>query len=159
MVYKNYIAAALIGLASVSAVPSKASAADVAIAQNHVQGTIVEIVGKYDVRVKTARGDIADVTLRPGTIINPTGMTLRPGIAVTVLGSANANSFAATRIDTPFHAEASPVAHFGSYPGGTYGPFGIGDAGVFNSNAITVFVPNTPSKTTAASSSNESQTH
>lgn len=161
MIQKSLIIATLVSLATLPAHASIASAAEVAVAQTQLQGTITEIVGKYDVRVKTARGNIADVTLRQGTIINPSGMTLRPGVRVTVLGSGNADSFAAAQIDTPFHIENSPIAQFGAYPGGTYGPFGsgLGDAGVFNANSKTVIVPNTTNKTTAASPSNINQTH
>ena len=161
MIQKNIIAGALIGFATSIAFTSTAFADDVALTQNQVQGTIAQIVGKYDIRVKTTRGDLQDVTLQRGTIINPTGMTLRPGIRVIVRGTATANSIAAKQIDTPFHREASPVAEVGAYPGGTFGPygFGLGDAGFFNTKSQTVIVPDTANKTTAASLTNESQTH
>ena len=161
MIQKHIIAAALVGFATSVALTGTAFADDVALTQNQVQGTITQIVGKDDIRVKTTRGDLQDVTLRRGTVINPTGMMLRPGIGVIVRGTTTANSIVATRIDTPFHREASPVAEVGAYPGGTFGPygFGLGDAGVFNAKTQATFVPDAPSQTTAASSSNGSQSH
>ncbi len=85
--------------------PSYATAAD-----ETVRGTITSFDGAHTVYVRDAHGYIDHVTLRDGTIINPTGLRLEPGMSVTVLGRTQGSTFAANEIDTPYHREY-PVAY------------------------------------------------
>ncbi len=71
--------------------------------QSQLKGTVTAFDGKYGLHVQTPNGDIDAVALHRGTIINPTGLTLRPGMKVTVLGNETQGTFAANEIDTPYH--------------------------------------------------------
>src|ERR1700722_10290898 len=68
-----------------------------------IHGTIVSIHGKYNISVHDARGFVDNVSLHDGTVINPTGLTLAPGEAVTIEGSAAGGTFVANEIDTPYY--------------------------------------------------------
>jgi hypothetical protein len=88
-----------------------------------IRGTISEIPGKYAVQLRDDRGYLDSVTLHPGTIINPTGLTLRTGMHVTIVGANAGTSFTANEIDAPYAvAVLPPVAPiYGSYGWG-FGP-------------------------------------
>ncbi len=66
-----------------------------------INGTIASINGKYTITVHDDRGFIDDVHLHQGTIINPTGLTLAPGMRVTIFGYNAGSWFEANEIDTP----------------------------------------------------------
>ena len=87
-----------------------------------IRGRIDAIPGKYQVEVRDDRGYIDNVALHDGTIINPTGITLAPGMRVTIYGTARGHEFVANQIDTPYHqsyAYAYPVYPYPyyAYPG------------------------------------------
>jgi hypothetical protein len=98
-----------------------------------VKGRIASIDGKYDVTVRDDRGYLDRIRLHDGTIINPTGLTLAPGMSVTILGYNSGNRFDANEIDTPYVAYEPlyyPVPYWGPYWG--WGPaysFGLGFGG------------------------------
>jgi hypothetical protein len=120
-----------------SARPSYSSAEDV------VRGQVVAFDGAYNLQVRDERGFVDNVVLHQGTIINPTGLRLSPGMSVTVRGVNRGNALDANQIDTPYTTYGAvpvypyPVAvvpyyyPFGAYPaygfGYGYGPrFSIG---------------------------------
>ena len=111
------IAAALIS-------PAVASAQDVSYAggNEQVQGTIAAIDGTWNIEVNDSNGYTDDVALHQGTIINPTGLTLEPGMNVTIDGYADGNDFDAMEIDTPYQYQgpAPTAVYYGAgawYPG------------------------------------------
>ena len=93
--------------------------------QTQLKGTVTAFDGKYGLHVQAPGGDVDAVTLHQGTIINPTGLTLRPGMKVTVLGNQDAaGTFAANEIDTPYrvrHAQAFDYPYAG-FANPFYGP-------------------------------------
>ncbi len=67
-------------------------------------------------QVRDDRGFVDNVQLHPGTVINPTGIRLAPGMAVTIYGVNRGSFFAAGEIDTPYDSYgAIPVYPYGSY--------------------------------------------
>jgi hypothetical protein len=92
--------------------------------EEQITGTISAVTGKYTLQVRDSRGFIDNVELHQGTIINPTGLTLAPGMQVTILGKNGGASFAANRIDAPYTL-AVVVPGYGYEPWGTWG-FGFG---------------------------------
>jgi len=119
-------AAALItpAIASAQDIPSYASAP---AAQNQqIQGTISSINGTWNITVADSSGYNDSVELHQGTIINPTGLTLEPGMNVTIDGYADGSNFDAMEIDTPYQYEGPPpvAVYYGPgswYPGYAYG--------------------------------------
>ena len=73
-----------------------------------IKGRITSVNG-YTVQIRDDRGFIDNVQLHQGTVINPTGLTLAPGMSVTVLGYNRGQAFAANEIDTPYMS-------YGAYP-------------------------------------------
>lgn len=67
-----------------------------------VNGRIVGFDGGYDLQVRDQRGYVDQVHLHQGTIINPTGLTLAPGMIVSIDGYNAGPYFAANEIDTPY---------------------------------------------------------
>lgn len=98
-----------------------------------MRGTITAVTGRYDLHVQSERGEIDAVRMHAGTIINPTGLRLRAGMPVTMLGRDAGGVFEANEIDTPYRARPSRAAAgavgvdagFGRYGGG-FGGFGFG---------------------------------
>lgn len=89
--------------------------------EENIHGRIVSFDGRYALTVRDERGFIDDVQLHQGTIINPTGITLEPGMVVSVLGY-NAGSFlAANEIDTPYTLTVG-VPYWDNHPFWYYGP-------------------------------------
>jgi hypothetical protein len=90
-----------------------------------INGHIASIVGKYEITVRDERGYLDDVHLHQGTIINPTGLTLEPGMRATIVGYNAGKWFEANEIDTPYHYLPVPVpVYYGPgwwYPGLPYG--------------------------------------
>jgi hypothetical protein len=87
-----------------------------------IHGTIASVNSKYNISVRDERGFIDNVTLHDGTIINPRGLTLAPGQAVTIDGIANGPTLIANEIDTPYVYYA-----YAGYPYWYPGPvFGVG---------------------------------
>ena len=117
---------------AVSAVPLIASAQDRPSYATHdedtVHGRIVSVNG-FDVSVRDEKGYVDHVLMHQGTIINPTGLTLNPGMTVTILGYNQGSTLAANEIDTPYNYTPAAVAYVAPYVGyyGGYGyPYGYG---------------------------------
>lgn len=87
-----------------------------------VRGRIESIPGKYQIEVRDDRGFIDNVSLHQGTIINPTGITLAPGMSVTIYGTPSGNEFIANEIDTPYN-ETYPYLYPYPYPYYPYYPY------------------------------------
>ena len=113
------LACSLAPLAASAQTPSYARPGD-----ETIRGTVASINGKYNISVHDERGYIDDVTLRDGTIINPTGLTLAPGQSVTIAGVARGSTFLANEIDTPYTSYAAYGYPYPVYPyyGYGYGP-------------------------------------
>jgi hypothetical protein len=99
---------------------------DVAASNTQIQGTVAAINGTWNITVHDANGYADSVALHQGTIINPTGLTLEPGMNVTIDGYSDGPNFDAVEIDTPYHYSGpAPVAvYYGPgawYPGYAYG--------------------------------------
>jgi hypothetical protein len=67
-----------------------------------IHGRISSFDGKYHIEVRDDRGFIDNVELHQGTVINPTGLSLQPGMLVTIMGYNRGHVFAAQEIDTPY---------------------------------------------------------
>jgi hypothetical protein len=105
-------------IASAQAAPSYADNGS----DQQIQGTVASINGTWNISVADANGYTDSVELRQGTIINPTGLTLEPGMNVTIDGYADGSNFDALEIDTPYQYDGpAPVAvYYGPgawYPG------------------------------------------
>jgi hypothetical protein len=67
-----------------------------------VAGRISSFDGGYQLEVRDDRGFLDHVVLHQGTIINPTGIRLQPGMSVTIYGVNRGSMLAADEIDTPY---------------------------------------------------------
>ncbi|MGP6156099.1 MAG: hypothetical protein ACLPYS_00950 [Vulcanimicrobiaceae bacterium] len=127
------IFAALLGVAGIT-IPAVASAqsapsyADQGYANTDetIHGRVSSIDDTFDIRVSDDRGFTDHVQLHQGTIINPTGLTLAPGMEVTILGYNAGSVLEANEIDTPYNYDGpAPVpVYYGAgwwYPGYAYG--------------------------------------
>jgi hypothetical protein len=136
---KRLLGAAILSAALIT--PAIASAQDYAPAgqDQQIQGTVASINGTWDITVADANGYADSVALHQGTIINPTGLTLEPGMSVTIDGYADGPNFDAMEIETPYqYSGPAPVAMYygpGSwYPGYAAG-WGPSFSLVFNSGS------------------------
>ncbi len=86
-----------------------------------IRGRIASFDGGYNLVVRDERGYIDNVRLHPGTIINPTGLTLRAGMIVSILGFNQGSFFGANEIDTPYTFDAG-VPYYYDHPWFYYGP-------------------------------------
>ena len=137
----KYILAATAALTL--AAPSGAQAQDVPSyavqsADEQIRGRIDSFDGGYNVTVRDERGFIDNVQLHDGTIINPTGITLQPGMVVSILGTDDGPYLAANEIDTPYQFDGG-VAYYGGHPWDYYGPsfqlgFFFGNVGWWHGN-------------------------
>ena len=124
--------------ASAQIAPSYAQPANGGEAQ--IRGRILDFDGGYSVHVRDEKGYVDAVRLHQGTIINPTGLTLAPGMVVSILGYNAGDVFAANEIDTPYQF-TSGYAYYGGHPWNYYGPsvslgFFFGNAGWWHGNAF-----------------------
>ena len=87
----------------------------------NVHGRIVNFDGAYALQVRDEQGYIDNVQLHQGTIINPTGLTLQPGMVVSILGYNAGSYFAANEVDTPY-TFAGGVPYYAGHPWSYYGP-------------------------------------
>jgi hypothetical protein len=106
-------------------VPSYARPAVVSTDET-IHGRIRSVDGAFILSVDDDRGFIDSVQLHQGTIINPTGLTLSPGMSVTVVGFNAGDAFDANEIDTPYTYDGplpTPVYYGPGYwcPGFAYG--------------------------------------
>jgi len=102
-------------------------------ADQNIHGRIVNFDGGYNLGVRDERGFVDNVQLHPGTVINPTGLTLAPGMVVSIVGYNAGSYFAANEIDTPYQYD-SGVPYYAGHPWNYYGPsislgFFFGNAG------------------------------
>jgi len=91
-----------------------------------ITGRVIAINDVWHITVADDRGFSDTVELHQGTIINPTGLTLAPGMNVTIEGYGNGPVFEANEIDTPYtYGGPLPVPiYYGAgwwYPGYPYG--------------------------------------
>jgi hypothetical protein len=101
-----------------------------------IKGTVRNFDGKYTMYVKDVHGYIDNISLRQGTIISPTGITLQTGFPVIITGHASGNTFVADEIVTPISIGYGygypyypyPVA-YAPYPYFSLGFFGYGRGG------------------------------
>ena len=104
--------------------PGIAMAQDVSYADGgsqQIQGTVSSIDGTWNLTVDDSNGYTDNIALHQGTIINPTGLTLEPGMSVTIDGYADGQSFDAMEIDTPYQYDGpAPTAVY--YGGGAWYP-------------------------------------
>jgi hypothetical protein len=122
---KRLIGATILSAALIT--PAIASAQDYANAgDQQIQGTVASINGTWNITVADANGYADSVDLHQGTIINPTGLTLEPGMSVTIDGYADGPNFDAMEIDTPYqYSGPAPVAvYYG--PGSWYPGYAAG---------------------------------
>jgi hypothetical protein len=105
--------------ASAQPVPSYASLA--APGDGQIRGRIASFDGSYALRVRDERGYLDNVRLHPGTIINPTGLTLAPGMVVGILGYDNGSYFAANEVDTPYTYYGG-LPYYDGHPWNYWGP-------------------------------------
>jgi hypothetical protein len=98
-----------------------------------IHGRVVGFDGGYHLSVRDDRGYVDHVQLHQGTVINPTGLTLAPGMVVSIDGYNSGSYFSANEIDTPYEFYGG-VPYYGGYPYWHYGPsvslgFFFGDGG------------------------------
>src|SRR5580693_9386 len=119
---KRLLGAAILSAALIT--PAIASAQDAPDQQ--IQGTVASINGTWNITVADANGYADSVDLHQGTIINPTGLTLEPGMNVTIDGYPDGSNFDAMEIDTPYqYSGPAPVAvYYG--PGAWYPGYAAG---------------------------------
>ena len=121
--FSRVISSLLVAALAVAVLPVAASAQ--AEAQT-IQGTIQSINGTFNITVQDQNGDLDNVELHQGTVINPTGLTLAPGMSVTISGYDDGSAFQANVIETPYQYSGplpTPV-YYGAgwwYPGFAYG--------------------------------------
>jgi hypothetical protein len=70
--------------------------------EEKITGKISSIDSKYRLQVRDDRGFMDRVELHQGTVINPRGLQLQPGMAVTIFGYNRGSVFGANEIDTPY---------------------------------------------------------
>ncbi len=95
-----------------------------------IKGVITSFNGRYDLLVRDKHHYIDNVRLHQGTVINPTGVTLAPGMHVTIYGEPNGNRFDANIINTPYRylpvaVYPGPYWGWGWGWGGPWGPAGF----------------------------------
>jgi hypothetical protein len=88
---------------------------------DQIRGRVVAFDGRYDLTVRDERGYTDNVELHEGTIINPTGLTLAPGMIVSVLGYNAGSYYSANEIDTPYTFYGGDP-YFLGHPWNYYGP-------------------------------------
>jgi len=109
-------------VAAAQQAPSYAQPAAVAMSDDQqIQGRISSFDGAYSLTVADDRGFSDNIQLHDGTIINPTGLTLAPGMVVSILGYNAGGYFAANEVDTPYTYSAG-VPYYAGHPWNYYGP-------------------------------------
>jgi hypothetical protein len=91
-----------------------------------IHGRIASVDTAFHLTLRDDRGYLDSVSLHQDTIVNPRGLTLAPGMNVTILGFPASSTFVANQIDTPY-GYSGPVptpVYYGTgwwYPGFAYG--------------------------------------
>jgi hypothetical protein len=86
-----------------------------------IHGRIASFDGRYDLQVRDDRGFLDHVRLHDGTIINPIGLTLAPGMIVSIDGFNAGPVFEANEIDTPYTYYGG-VPYYLGHPWWYWGP-------------------------------------
>ena len=112
----------------------------VAGGEAQIHGRVLDFDGGYTVHVRDEKGYVDNVQLHQGTIINPTGLTIAPGMVVSILGYNAGDYFAANEVDTPYNYY-NGFAYYGGHPWNYYGPsvslgFFFGNAGWWHGSAF-----------------------
>ena len=121
--FKPVASAALAVTFAVAALPMAASAQ---AEDQELQGTVQSINSTFNITVLDSNGNLDNVELHQGTVINPTGLTLAPGMNVTIDGYDDGSQFDANVIQTPYQysGPAPTPVYYGAgwwYPGYAYG--------------------------------------
>jgi hypothetical protein len=87
----------------------------------NIHGRILTFDGAYSLQVRDEKGYVDNVQLHQGTIINPTGLTLAPGMVVSIMGYNAGDYFAANEVDTPYQFY-SGIPYYSGHPWNYYGP-------------------------------------
>jgi hypothetical protein len=72
-----------------------------------VSGRITWFDGRFDLQIRDDRGFIDNVQLRQGTVIDPTGLTLRTGMRVQIRGRNRGSVLVAEQIDSPVRPQSA----------------------------------------------------
>jgi hypothetical protein len=105
-----------------------------------IHGRVLNFDGGYNLQVRDEKGYVDNVQMHQGTIINPTGLTLAPGMVVSIMGYNAGQYFAANQIDTPYTFYGG-YPYYGGHPWSYYGPsvslgFFFGNAGWWHGGAF-----------------------
>lgn len=106
-----------------------------------IRGRVVSFDNGYNLTVRDDKGYVDNVRLHQGTIINPVGLHLEPGMTVSILGYNAGSAFAANEIDTPY-VYYGGVPYYGGHPWFYYGPsvslsFFFGNGGWWHGDGFT----------------------
>jgi hypothetical protein len=107
-------------IAAAQDMPSYAQSQE-ANSEQQIRGRITAFDGSYNINVRDEQGYIDNIQLHEGTIINPTGLTLQPGMTVSILGYNAGSYFSANEIDTPYTFYGGKPYYLG-HPWFSYGP-------------------------------------
>jgi hypothetical protein len=98
-----------------------------------IRGRVSAFDGAYSLVVRDEQGYLDNISLHPGTIVNPTGLTLAPGMVVSVIGFNDGPSIGANEVDTPYTVYGGTPF----YDGHPWTYFGAGVAlGVFFASPV-----------------------
>jgi hypothetical protein len=114
-------AAAALALAAPIAAQAQEIPSYAAQSDQQIRGRIANFDGAYSLQVRDDNGYIDNVELHDGTVINPTGLTLEPGMIVSILGDNAGNAFDADEIDTPYNYDDG-IPYYGGHRWDYYGP-------------------------------------
>jgi hypothetical protein len=114
------------GVAAPAAAQDLPSYARPTASDETIQGRIISVDGTFRISLQDVRGFVDQVQLNQSTIVNPLGLTLAPGMDVTITGSNAGDYFAAGEIDTAYayDGDIPPPVYYG--PGWWYPGFGYG---------------------------------
>jgi Domain of unknown function (DUF5666) len=100
---KRYISSALILAAFALPAAARADSYNYATHSGNqtLHGVITSIDGKYGLTVRDDRDGSDSITLHRGTVIDPTGLQLHPGMQVSIAGHRAAGTFDADKIEAP----------------------------------------------------------
>lgn len=112
-----------------------------------IRGRIASINGS-NLEVNDERGFVDRVRLEQGTVVNPAGLTLQPGMNVTISGYSTGDFFTANVIDAPYRPQAAnPPAYayptypaYPAYPYPAYPPYVVAPYPVYAYPPVGVYV-------------------